>query len=536
MADGNLTRRTILGAIGVGTAIPGLAAARQAGAATVETTGGKVRGAEGDGITVFKGIRYGASTAGAGRFRPPTPARWSGVFDATQFGDQSPQIRTPLADPGPMSEDCLRINIWTPRLDTRRRPVMLWFHGGGFEAGSASQPLYDGTNLARRGDVVVATINHRLNVFGHCHLADRLGAEYATSGNVGFLDLVAAMRWVRDNIARFGGDAGNVTIFGQSGGGRKVSLCYASPASDGLFARGIVQSGSHLLVQTPAQAGQLIDLLLTELEIAPDNARRLLDVPVDALVSAQSAAIRKAGYRFEPVLDGRVFTQQPFVPNAPMRSRAVPMMLGTTRTELSNQLGSADPRLFDLPARALPAAVARFVGAEQAAEAIAVFRRSRPEASPAELFFTIATARGYNLDATIMAEARARAGGAGKTWRYALAWRSPAEDGRRISQHTLDLPFMFDNVAAGARLVGPPTDATAAMADQMAESWIAFARAGDPNNKHVPTWRPYDLDRRATMIFDVPPRVVDDPWREERVFMAQFPTQQGTAGRYRSAS
>lgn len=536
MTQGELTRRTILGAIGVGTAIPGLAAGRLATATTVETTGGKVRGAEGDGVTVFKGIRYGASTAGAGRFRPPTPARWTGVFDAARFGDQSPQVRSALADPGPMSEDCLRINIWTPRLDTRRRPVMLWFHGGGFEAGSASQPLYDGTNLAKRGDVVVASINHRLNVFGHCHLAERLGADYSSSGNVGFLDLVAAMRWVRDNIARFGGDPANVTIFGQSGGGRKVSLCYASATSDGLFARGIVQSGSHLLVQTPAQANQLVDLLLKELGIAPEGARRLLDVPVDALVAAQQAAIRTAGYRFEPVLDGRVFTQQPFVPNAPLRSRALPMMLGTTRTELSNQLGSADPRLFDLPERALPIAVARFVGAERAAEAIAVFRRSLPEASPAELFFTIASARGYDLDATIMAEARVRAAGAGKTWRYSLAWRSPAEDGRRISQHTLDLPFVFDNVAAGARLVGPPTSATAAMADQMADRWIAFARTGDPNNPRLPAWREYEFEQRATMIFDVPPRLENDPWREERVFMAQFPTQQGTAGRYRSAS
>lgn len=241
------TRRTIAAGIGATLLVPGIAAARTASAATVGTSGGAAHGVEGEGATWFKGIRYAERTAGAGRFRPPVAVRASAnVFDAS--GDQAPQARSALPDTGPMSEDCLRINTWTRRPDNKRRPVMLWFHGGGFEAGSASQPLYDGANLARRGDVVVATINHRLNVFGHCHLAQRLGSDYASSGNVGFLDLVAAMRWVRQNFASFGGDSGNVAIFGQSGGGRKVSLCYASSASDGLFARGIVQSGSHLLV------------------------------------------------------------------------------------------------------------------------------------------------------------------------------------------------------------------------------------------------------------------------------------------------
>ncbi len=535
MTDFAITRRTVLGAVGAASFIPGVAAAREATRNTVETSGGKVRGVAGDGVVVFKGMRYAASTAGTGRFRPPVPTHWSGTFDATAFGDQSPQVRTPLADSGPMSEDCLRVNVWTPRLDGARRPVMLWFHGGGFEAGSASQPLYDGTRLARRGDVVVVSINHRLNVFGHCYLADRLGSDYALSGNVGFLDLVAALRWVRANIASFGGDPGNITIFGQSGGGRKVSLCYASPAADGLFARGIVQSGSHLLVQTPAQAGRLVDLLLGKLGVAGGDARKLLDVPTDMLVEAQRAAIADAGYRFEPVLDGQVFREQPFIPRAPSRTAALPMMLGTTRTELSNQLGSANPKLFNLPEVALPLAVGRFVGADRASEAIDIFRRSRPEASPAELFFTIASARGYGLDQTIMADARVSAGGRGKTWVYKLAWRSPAEGGRRISQHTLDLPLIFDNVAAGERLVGPPTGETTAMANQMADSWIAFAKAGNPNNASIPAWSPYDLEKRATMIFDVPPRAEDDPWREERVFMSGFPTQQGALGRYRSA-
>jgi len=531
------SRRALLIGIGASALIPGVASALAASANRVRTAQGLVQGYETAGITAFKGIRYGASTAGAGRFRAPrAPESWSGTFDASHFGDQAPQLRSRLADPGPMSEDCLRINIWTPRADARRRPVMLWFHGGGFEAGSGAAVLYDGSNLARRGDVVVATINHRLNVFGHCHLAERLGGDYATSGNVGFLDLVAAMRWVKRNIAAFGGDPDNVTIFGQSGGGRKVSLAYASRAAEGLFARGIVQSGSHLLVQTPDQANKLTSLLLAKLGYDGSAADKLLDVPADILTGAQREVIDEAGYRFEPVLDGITFTEQPFLPAAPRWSTAMPMLLGSTRTELSAQLGAADPRLFALPEASLPAAIARFVGQDQAAEAIATFRKARPDASAPEIFFTIASARAYGRDATLMAEMRSRAVGAGPSWHYKLAWRSPAEGGRRITPHSLCLPFVFDNVEAGERLTGPPTEATRAMTEQMAGSWIAFARSGNPNHPAIPSWAPYDLEGRATMIFDVPPRAEADPWKDERIFMDQFATTQGGTGRYRGLS
>lgn len=528
------SRRTLLLGMGACALIPGLASARTAAASTVRTAQGQVRGIAADGVVAFKGLRYGASTAGAGRFRAPrAPESWQGLYEADSYGDQAPQVRSMLADPGPMSEDCLRINIWTPRPDGKRRPVMLWFHGGGFEAGSGSADLYNGANLARRGDVVVATINHRLNVFGHCHLARRLGSDYAASGNVGFLDLLAAMRWVKTNIAAFGGDPDNITIFGQSGGGRKVSLSYASPAAEGLFARGIVQSGSHLLVQTPDQADHLVSLLLAKLGYGDSDAEKLLSVPADTLTEAQRTVIAEAGYRFEPVLDGVIFPHQPFLPDAPRWSASTPMMLGSTRTELSAQLGAADPRLFNLPEALLPAALGRFVGKDNAARAIEIFRRSHPDAPAPEIFFAVASARAYGRDATLMAEARTRAAGAGPTWLYKLAWRSPADEGRRITPHSLDLPFVFDNVAAGARLAGPPSPATAAMTDQMANTWIAFARGGNPDNPAIPHWAPYDLESRTTMIFDLPPQAVADPWKEERMFMDQFETTQGGAGRYR---
>lgn len=534
ITDFRPSRRTLLLGAGATVLIPGIASALTANAARVRTAQGSVQGVESGGVIAFKGLRYAASTAGPGRFRAPRPHEaWDGIFDASRYGDQAPQARSMLADPGPMSEDCLRINIWTPRADTRRRPVMLWLHGGGFEAGSGAADLYDGANLARRGDVVVATINHRLNVFGHCHLARRLGADYATSGNVGFLDLLAAMRWVKQNIAIFGGDPDNVTIFGQSGGGRKVSLSYASPAADGLFARGIVQSGSHLLVQNPDQADKLVGSLLAKLGYGDGDAEKLLAVPVDALTAAQRETIGEAGYRFEPVLDGITFTEQPFLPSAPRWSATLPMMLGSTRTELSAQLGAADPRLYDLPDALLPAAIGRFVGKDKAAAAIETFRKANPDAPAPEIFFAVASARAYGRDATLMAEGRTRAPDAGPTWLYKLAWRSPAENGRRITPHSLDLPFVFDNVAAGERLAGPLTDATRAMTEQMANSWIAFARGGNPDNAAIPHWAPYDLETRTTMIFDVPPRAAPDPWKEERLFMDQFETTQGGAGRYR---
>lgn len=526
MDSNGMDRRALIGA-GLGLAATlGDGHAWAAAEPVVETTEGRARGRTLDGVTVFKGLNYGADTAGEGRFMPPRPpARWTGVRDAFGYGDQSPQLRTPLADAGPMSEDCLRINVWTPAIDTRKRPVMVWFHGGGFEAGSASSPLYDGAHLARRGDVVVASINHRLNVFGHGFLGQTLGEDFAASGNVGYLDLVAALKWVKANIAAFGGDPGNVTIFGQSGGGRKVSLCYAGAASKGLFHKGIVQSGAHLRIQSPDEAQALTRALLEELSIAPADARRLQTVPADQLTQAQFKVVRKLKYRFSPVLDGTTFQTHPFLPNAPRISSHLPIMLGTTRTELSNQLSST-PGVFDLDEAGMVEKLKTYLPEADIAEAVSTFRASRPQASPSELFFTIASARGYVRDQTIMAEQRVKAGGKAPTYVYQLMWRSPAEGGRRVTEHALDIPFVFDNVVAGARLTGPETAETRAMTEAMSGAWLAFARSGDPNHAGLPSWRPYDLRRRSTLMFDVPSTAVDDPHKAERLFMGRYETQQ----------
>lgn len=489
----------------------------------VETAQGRVRGRTLEsGISVFKGMRYGQ----AERFMPPVaPTPWAGVQDAFNYGDQSPQAQTRLAAAEPMTDDCLRINVWTPGLDSARRPVMLWFHGGGFEAGSGSSPLYDGTRMARRGDVVVVTINHRLNVFGHCYLGDVLGDEFAQSGNAGYLDLVRSMEWVKENIAQFGGDPDNVMIYGQSGGGRKVSLCYAGQDAQGLFHKGVVQSGSHLRIQTTERANSLTEALLKELNISHANARQLQTMDIATLSAAQRRVIAEAGARFSPVLDGKTFVAHPWLPDAPTISSHLPMMLGTTRTELSSQMGTI-PGIFDMNEAQAKERLAGFLDAEDIDEAFETFQASRPEANASEVFFTIVSARGYGRDQTIMAEQRVLAGGTGDTYVYRLMWRSPVEGGRRVTQHSTDLPFMFDNVAAAPQMTGPDTDETRAMVDNMANAWLAFARNGDPNHSGIPAWAPYDLQRRNTMLFDVPSRAEDDPHRAERLFMARYASQQ----------
>lgn len=531
MTAPDLSRRTVLGAASLASTAWSLAGVAHASdESLVETAQGRYRGRVADGVHVFKGMRYGASTEGAGRFMPPSRApAFAGVRDALDYGDQAPQIPTALADSRAMTEDCLRINVWTPSpKGGAKRPVLVWLHGGGFEAGSGSSPVYDGTRMARRGDVVVCTINHRLNVLGFCDLSRTFGASFARSGNVGFLDIVQALTWVRENIDAFGGDPNNVMIYGQSGGGRKVSLCFAGKDAAGLFHKGVVQSGSHLLVQTPDQSEALTAALLKTLSLGQGDVAALQAVPLRTLIGAQFKVIREAGYRFEPTMDGTTFDAHPFIPNAPAHTAKVPMLLGTTQTELSNQLGR-DPTVYTMDDAALTARLGRFIPPQDVAEALAVFKASAPKASNSELFFRITSWRSYIRNAVLMGERRAALGAASKTWMYQVTWRSPAEDGRRLSQHTLDLPFMFDNVDKALHLTGPESAQTRAMAEAMANAWLAFAKTGDPNHSGLPVWPTFEPKRRATMLFDVPARLENDPFSTERVFMSRYEPIRATA-------
>jgi len=504
------------------------ALAADATAVEAATAFGRVRGTEISGIKIFKGIPYGGTTTGKNRFMPPVdPAPWSGVREALAFGSSAPQ-----REPGSTSnasdlavaarglpaegEDCLVLNVWTPAIgDGRKRPVMVWCHGGGFASGSGSSPVTEGANLARRGDVVVVTINHRLNVLGFTFLGDLAGAEFAQSGDVGMLDIVQALKWVHANIAEFGGDPDLVTVFGQSGGGRKVATLLAMPSARGLFHRAIIESGATLKLVEREQATHVARELLTTLNLSPSRARDLQQLPLDRVMSAYFATVRRMNVDqmtmgFSPTVEGTVIPQHPFHPTASAISADVPLMLGSTRTELTS---SADADAFTLTEEGLQRRIGDLLGTS-APHVIDVYRKTNPGASPSDLYFLIASDNRYSGPVMKIAERRA-ALGKGPVYLYYFRWETPINGGRLKSPHTIEIPFAFDNVAKSPLTASSPT--AQALADKVSAAWIAFARSGDPNTPSLPRWAAYSASERATMVFNDESRVVNDPIREERL-------------------
>ena len=495
-----------------------------------ETAFGRVRGTDVDGVKTFKGIPYGASTAGPNRFMPPAdPAHWSGVRDALDYGASAPQ-REPgaarAADSGlsvasaglpPESEDCLVLNVWTPALDGAKRPVMLWCHGGGFATGSGSSPVTDGGNLARRGDVVVVSINHRLNVLGFTYLGELIGPDLAHSGDAGMLDIVHALRWVRANISRFGGDPERVTVFGQSGGGRKVATLLAMPSAKGLFHRAVIESGATIKLVERDQAARVARELAATLGLGSPSLRDLQAVPLDRLMRAYFATVRSMNVDqmtmgFSPTVDGTAVPRHPFHPTASDVSAGVPLLIGSTRTELTLQ---TDAAAFSLDDVALRGRVQELVGAA-ADGIIEIYRKANPMAKPSELYFLIASDHRYGAPAMKIAERRA-ALGKGAVYLYYFRWETPLDGGRLKSPHTIEIPFAFNNVQA-SRLTAGATGAQA-LADKVSDAWLAFARSGDPNTPKLPRWPAFDAAQRATMMFDNASVVQNDPLREQRLAM-----------------
>ncbi|MGH9770284.1 MAG: carboxylesterase/lipase family protein [Candidatus Acidiferrales bacterium] len=493
--------------------------------ATASTTNGKVRGLKLDRVQAFKGMPYGTSTAGSARFMPPAkPQSWTGVRDAFELGHKCPQASSTLipevaatAGTEPMGEDCLVLNVWTPSLHAgQNRPVMVWLHGGGYSAGSGGFTIYDGANLARRQDVVVVTLNHRLNVFGFLYLAEIGGEEYTHSSNVGMLDIVAALEWVRDNIAAFGGNPGNVTIFGQSGGGGKVSTLMAMPSAKGLFHRAVAESGTAIKGVPRSDGTRTAELVLSRLGLKADEIDRAQKLPMEQLIAAmdQGGPAGSQALMLAPVVDGRTLPGNPFDPVAPEISADVPLLLGSVATEIAFIPGTPLDRMDDATLHAAVKRAVRGAVDSQVDGLIAAYRASEPKAGNIDLFLRLASDNW--MWGSVLTEAERKAAlGRAPAYMYYFDWRSPVRQGKLGAFHTVEIPFVFENVDRGKSMIGSGQDRYA-LSDRMSGAWAAFARSGNPNHAGLPHWSAFKIDERATMFFDDNCRVVNDPRRLER--------------------
>ncbi len=541
--SGSMDRRTALVAIAGGAALAAGLRSRSAWALTapvVATASGKVRGTTVEGIHSFKGVRYGAPTGGANRFMPPRkPEPWSGIRDALHYGNSAPQTN-PNATAGagalfapvggdakmPESEDCLFLNVWTPGVnDGGKRPVMVWLHGGGFLSGSGSDKLIAGENLSRRGNVVVVTLNHRLNAFGFSHFGDIGGPEYALSGNVGMLDIIEALKWVRDNVDRFGGDPSRVMIFGESGGGQKVSMLMGCPLAKGLFHSAAIESGPGIKMLERDKATHVSQVYLKELGLAPEQLPEIQKFSTERLLAAFFPAMAKTGGitaglidNFSPVIDPVVLPQHPFSPTAAPFAAHVPLIIGWNRTEMTL---FADPGAFTLDEAQMRQRVTAIHGSA-AARIISTYKEKYPRLSVPELHFLIWSDYPTMLFENRIAERRAAQNQAA-TYLYRFDWRSPVQAGKYHTPHTMEIPFVFDNTRVMASMTGATAEA-ARLAQRVSDAWIALATTGDPNSAKAGLghWKPYSISERSTLLIDTQSRPAADPEREERELFYQL--------------
>jgi len=485
------------------------------------TTSGKIRGVvQENKVLAFRGVPYGAPTGGTNRFMPPTkPAAWSGIKDTVEWGPEAPQgPHTEIPEVAAtipkvsISEDCLHLNVWTNGLDNHKRPVMVWLHGGGFASGNGCYTMYDGGNMAHKHDVVTVTINHRLNSFGFLYLAEIGGEKFKDASNCGILDAVAALQWVHDNIANFGGDPNNVTIFGQSGGAGKVSTLMAMPSAKGLFHRAIIQSGSNVKGVSTEDATKTARMLMDKVGVK--TAEQLQQVPMDQLIQATLSA-RGLQFRLAPVVDGKTLPGGPFDPTAPELSSNIPLLIGTTEFEVNF---FPNTKLDPIDDAELHAAVKQSTRAGDAEvdKLIAVYRKGRPNASDIDLSEIIAS-DGFRTP--VMLEAERKSAQPAPVYAYYFTWKTPVRDGKLKAFHTLEIPFVLANVDEAKSMTGSGADRYP-LQDKMSGAWASFARSGNPNHKGLPNWPKFDTKQRASMIFDNQCKVVDDPHSEERVALA----------------
>jgi para-nitrobenzyl esterase len=522
-------RRAFLSAVVAAGAAALVARVTKAQGQTIaETQAGRVRGLERDGVKVFLGVPFGADTGGANRWLPPKAVLpWSGVRGATTYGPAPPQVRpmsapmqeeTDLLQQGPFDEDCLKLNVYTRAVGkaSGKRAVMVWFHGGGFFAGSGNAASYDGVNLARKQDVVVVSVTHRLNHFGFLYLGDLYGAAYADSGNVGMLDCVAALTWVRENIASFGGDPSRVMVFGQSGGGAKVSSLMGMPAAKGLFHRAAAQSGAAMRGTTKEQAAASAQRLVQALGVG--SLTDLQRLPWQKIVEVGGPGVDR-----RPMVDGRSLPTDAFYPVASPLSRDVPLISSTVETESAAWGAPIDP----IDARELLSQVkqATRLPEADAAALIDVYRKSYPGKDDTYLCQLLMSQWTFTNSVTTQAECKAAQGGAPDYFFY-FAHHTKARGGKLHAPHTSEIPYCFDSLGTSGPIVGPVTPEEQALADKVSTYWANFAKTGDPNGSGLPIWRPYDLKTRATLVITADDKAVsvEDPMGPTRRAVVHYKT------------
>lgn len=497
----------------------------------VQTEAGVVAGYNRDGVYTFKGIPYGADTGGSNRFRAPQrPEPWLGVRSTRAYGGVSPQdIGGPPEndedhftlqwDKGYPSENCLSLNIWTPELKTgRKRPVMVWLHGGGFVVGSGHElPFYDGENLSRKGDVVVVTINHRLGAVGFLDLSE-IDPSFAESANVGMLDIIAALEWVRTTIGEFGGDAQNVTIFGQSGGGGKVCALLAMPRARGLFHKAIVQSGSMARAKEQGEARRLAKAMMDRLNAKDVAALQAISwqellarsrEAYDAIHGAEGF-LASAG-AFAPVVDGVLLPQHPFDPKAPPTSEHIPLLVGSVANEMP--LAFFNPDAPAMTEEQLVASAVKAFGEEPGRAIVAAYRRWKPDVPPFELQTLIIDPR-----TAVVRHADRQSANRADVYTFLFQRKATVLDGKLLAHHNAELPYVFDNIDRGLGITGGGEKAYI-LADRMSKAWAAFAHTGNPNHPGLPSWPKYDAKSGPVMVFDDRCEVLLDPDREGRLLI-----------------
>jgi len=498
-----------------------------------ETTSGRLRGTRAQGAFAFRGVPYAATTAGDNRFRPPLERQpWAGVRDALQGGASAPQPQ--IGSPAefawywsaiPASEDCLSLSVFTPALrDHRRRPVLVWLHGGAFAIGAGTSAGFDGSHLAVSQDVVVVSVNHRLNVLGGPFTGEHPEQLSAESGNLGTLDQLAALKWIKANAESFGGDPANITVFGQSGGAAKVTALLGLPAARGYIQRAIVQSGSGAWkLAGPEAAARAAHAFLREFGLNAASAGRLREVPVAQLVAAFAKVSGAAGgvSEFRPTLDGQVFADDPFDPVASPLAVDVPVLIGNAADEATFFL-AADPRNFSLGAAQARQRIQRFLRLDGAAtdRLIEAYRERDGKATPSELLIRIAGDYNYRLPTLAVAERKAAQQGA-PVYAYEFDWKSPARGGALGSPHTAEVPFIFGTLDAARPLVQDSPDQLQ-VRDRMGAIWAQFARTGRPGDT-VSGWTPYDGTTRTTALLGKSWEARRDPAAHARAAFAGIP-------------